>query len=259
MIRYEDIFSLERGPSRLLPQKAYTPRYPPTPFSAEFLSLIDAFPDGFRSLALEGILPLGIITIVCRTTVAFERSGGKRTYVPISATENLCQSERRRYDCFSEACPWLLAPDDQVHPLLKPLTLALMLWCCNAFVVVRSYTCVYAGCLRALTTWLFKSTPKGLSARNIPRDGTITIDEYDCLIWIWIVAIDSWRFDTANKLLPTGEELLVRFESRFLFEFAHLDVLEEVLARFFLTGELRGAVRTLWNGLPVSPSTVGRC
>ena len=202
---------------------------------------MDAFPSGFRSLALYGILPLEVITLVCRATVAFQRNGSNGSiYIPFSPAENLCLPERRKYDCFSEACPWLLAPDDQVRPLLKPLTLALILWCCNAFIKVRSYTCIYAGCLRALTTCLLTPTAKEFS-------GAMVADERACLIWIWIVAIDSWRFDTSNKLLPTGKELLIDFESHFPHEFAHPDVLRDVLARFLLTDELRCAVKTLWN------------
>jgi len=177
----------------------------------------------------------------------------------LSQSENLCQSERRRYDCFSEACPWLLQPDDQVHPLLKPLTLALILWCCNAFVKVRSYTCIYAGCLRALTARLLSPASRRASTSDIPKNNTMAADERDCLIWIWIVAVDSWRYDTANKLLPTGENLLVHFESRFPYEYAQVDVLRQVLARFFLTDELRCATETLWNERSSPPSVAGSC
>ena len=243
------MFALERGPSRLVSRKPYFLKYPPTPHSTEFLALVDVFPSGFRRLALQGIVPVELITIIVRATLAFRQNSNSSTYVPFSATENLCHSERRKYLCFSESCPWLLAPDDETHPILKPLTLALMLWCCNAFVKVRSYTCIYAGVLRALTVWLLDSVDRHLSTNDEARDSTVAAGEKDCLLWIWIVAIDSWRFDTSNKLLPTGKQLLVCFERLFPYEFADADVLQEVLDKFFLTEELRGAVKTLWNEL----------
>ena len=37
----------------------------------------------------------------------------------------------------------------------------------------------------------------------------MAVDEHDCLIWIWTVMVDSWCFNIADKLLPTGKKLLV--------------------------------------------------
>ncbi|OQV03992.1 Fungal specific transcription factor domain-containing protein isoform 1 [Cladophialophora immunda] len=156
-MQFDNMYALERGPSILVSLQRYRPRYPPFPLSPRLIKIISAFPDGFRCLVHHRLLPLDVIELLFRISATVRRCADSNTYVPFNTAENPFHSKRRKYDSFSDACPWLFAPEDKVHPLLKPLTMAMVLWCCNAYSTIRASTVVYAGFLRALTMLLLRS------------------------------------------------------------------------------------------------------
>ncbi|EXJ71995.1 uncharacterized protein A1O5_04498 [Cladophialophora psammophila CBS 110553] len=185
-MQFDNIYSLERGPSTLVPPRRYRPKYPPFPLSPRFFTIISVFPDGFQCLARHRLLPLEMIELLSRIAATVRRCFGSTVYVPFSATANPFHSERRKYDSFSDACPWLLAPEDNVHPLLKPLTLALLLWCCNAYSAIRASTVVYTGVLRALTMRLLRAPVILEPPANLRTHLAEAADDEDCMLWVWM-------------------------------------------------------------------------
>ncbi|KIX97983.1 uncharacterized protein Z520_06062 [Fonsecaea multimorphosa CBS 102226] len=247
MVRFDNIYALERGPSVLVPLPRYRPKYPQFPLSPRLSQIIIDFPDGFRCLTHRRILPLDMIELLFRISATVRRCAGRATYVPLNKSENPFHSKRRKYDSLSDACPWLFAPDDKVHPLLKPLTMALALWCCTAYYTIRASTVIYTGFLRALTMRLLREpiTPKPSTSSQADLEGAA--DEEDCALWIWMVTLDAWRPDGAAKPHPFGKGLFARFQSRFPEATTDFAVLDKVLRRFFWTDSLRAGVKTLWN------------
>ncbi|KAJ9612469.1 hypothetical protein H2200_004066 [Cladophialophora chaetospira] len=249
--QFDDIVSFERGPGTLLPRVLYCPIYPSIPFSRETQQLVSTLPDGFQYLAFQQILPLDIIELLSRINNAVRRSGGKNTYVPLSRTANPFHSQPGRYDSFSQACPCLFVPDDQVYPLLKPLTLALAVWSCNAYSEIRSAGLVVSGFLRSLTRRLQQMYTPANSPVGVQDDHVQSLGERECWIWIWIVGIDAWTSHDGQELHPIGKELFQCFKARFVPETVNPSILDRILESFFSTDDLRARVQSLWNETPI--------
>ncbi|OAP56941.1 hypothetical protein AYL99_09053 [Fonsecaea erecta] len=243
-MQFDNIYALERGSSVLVTLQRYRPKYPPDPPSPRLTQIINSFPDGFRCLAFHRLLPLDMIELLFRIATTVGRCAGRTTYVPFDTAENSFRYTRRKYDSFSDACPWLFAPEDKVHPLLKPLTMALVLWCSNAYSEIRASTVVYAGFLRALTMRLLRApiVPKPPISPQV--DVGKVPDEEDCLLWIWMVTLDSWRPDGAKSLHPFGEHPSARADPQ--------AQLREAIAE---TGGIQGFGQTLNVNLPFSAFT----
>ncbi|KIW71605.1 hypothetical protein PV04_03748 [Phialophora macrospora] len=253
--QFDDIYTFQHGPGPLFRPIEYLPLYPSHPFSRETQDLVGTIPEGFQRLALNQILPLDVIELLSRIAHALRRCGRKNIYIPLSDAENPFHFRQRRYDTFSEACPCLFAPEHQVHPLLKPLTLALAIWSCNAYSTTRSASLVTTGFLRSLTTRLQQTpTATGTSvSAHIPSSPSV--DEQECWVWIWMVAIDAWMPPDSRELLPVGKELLQCFKARFPRAATGPNIRDGILTRYFSNNDFRVRVRSLWHEVPNSSTT----
>src|SRR6202000_472442 len=98
-----------------------------------------------------------------------------------------------------EACPCLGISDDS-HPVLeKLLSLTLI---CYSYIAYgsSSYPTQLRGARFETTKKISSFSPKSPA-------------EEDCLIWMWVIIIDSWRM--GSQLQPTGLSLLFNLQSRF--------------------------------------------
>jgi hypothetical protein len=233
----------------------YFPIYPSHPFSRETQDLVRTIPEAFQSLALTQILPLDVIELLCRIAHTLRRCSGKNTYIPLSKAENPFHSQERRYDTFSEACPCLFAPEHQVYPLLKPLTLALAVWACNAYSTTRSASLVITGFLRSLTTRLQQTPVATYTSISAHIHSSQTVDEQECWIWIWMVGIDAWMPHNSQELGPVGKELLQCFKARYQHAATNPNIRDRILTRFFFNNDFRARVRSLWHEVPNSSTT----
>lgn len=215
--------------------------------------IISSIPEGFQRLAEQDVLPIDIIELLFRVTHAIQRSKGGRTYVPLSTTENPFHSQLRQFNCFSEACPCLFASDDEVPPLIKMLSMALAIWCFNAYSSSRWGGLVVTGFLRSLTRRLQQGSVTTSAAHDqLGGARTQSIDEQDCWIWIWLVCIDAHVARDGRTLLPVGNQLLKCFKARYPLETADVAILDRVLQRFFCMDYIRVRVAAFWQDTPVS-------
>jgi hypothetical protein len=113
---------------------------------------------------------------------------------------DIFRSRPRRYNDFWEACSCLAAPDADGPNFEKLIVLALLLYCLHTFSPMRAVTAVYNGSRMNLTNVIRKTRMGG-------------VEEEECLMWIWMVLVDSWR-DASEKLLPTGIELMHQSRER---------------------------------------------
>jgi hypothetical protein len=107
------------------------------------------------------------------------------------------------------------------------LTLGVILFSATAFNEMRAIPTVFRGPRDGLTERLLKSSPPAI--HDDAQD--------QCYQWIWAVAIDSWRGAT-RELLPTGQELLVKYHDRYSSRWEHPDDLVRTLKQFWWTQDL---------------------
>lgn len=169
----------------------HIPVYPAFPLSPDIRELFVKIPVGFQSLVMKGKISVELIEILSRAADATE--SGFDGIIPGS----LRDSEYRKYHDFVEACPFLASDATRVA-LEKDICLAVLLYCSNAFTRIRSSTALYASCRMQLTRSLQQNDYSSLSQ-----------PERECLFWVCIVCIDSWRQNgPTSPLLQKGSSLL---------------------------------------------------
>ncbi|KIX01954.1 uncharacterized protein Z518_07893 [Rhinocladiella mackenziei CBS 650.93] len=245
-MQFDYIWSLAKGSSLLAPPTQYAPIFPSHPFSQWLVETITLLPTGFQNLVRQCLLPFDTIELLSRVGDAGRRSKGSSIYVPLEPDKNPFHSQRRKYNSFSDAVPCLLAPEEVVPPLLKNLSLALILWCNKAYYDNRASSMISVGSRRVLTTRLLELPPPATASKPRLSEATSS-DEKDCTVWVWLMALDSWRLDDGHSLHYVGRELLAQLKQQFPRETADLDVLDSILVKFFWTDDLRAGVRTYWD------------
>jgi hypothetical protein len=151
--------------------------FPPFPLNATSLHQIDELPAGFRTLAMQRVLPEDIIRLLARITHASKRSANGNVYLP--ADKSPFQMTIRKYHTWSDASPCLLAEDGQVYHLLKPVLLALLVWCCNCYATVRPFDFGTSSFQHALVERLFRTGPTNVVPLQL---SAIARDEDDCML-----------------------------------------------------------------------------
>jgi hypothetical protein len=142
------------------------------------------------------------------------------------------RSRPRRYHDFWEACSCLAAPDLDGPNFEKLIVLALLLYCLHTFSPMRAVTAVYNGSRMNLTN-VIRKTIMGC------------MEEERCLMWIWMVLVDSWR-NASEKLLPTGIELMDQSRERWGYVRDWSEV-TEILGSFFWDKAFASRCRLYWH------------
>lgn len=170
----------------------HIPVYPVFPLSADLREIFIKVPVGFQSLIMKGKISVELIEVLGRMADAAE--GGVNSIAPQSD----CHSKHRKYNDFLEACPFLATSDASKVTLEKDVCLALLLYCSNTFTTARSSAALYASARMELTRLLEQNDYSAL-----PQP------ELECLFWVCVVCVDSWRQNgPTSPLLPMGEGLL---------------------------------------------------
>jgi hypothetical protein len=192
--------------------------------------MITRLPPRLQTLVTKGVLSLNILPLLCRATHLAHLSTRGRF-------ELLSKSRRstKLYDDFWEACPCLCASDDSCTMLEKLLSLTLV---CYSFLAFgsRSYPTALRGSRFEITKKIGTYSPQSQT-------------EEECLIWMWIVIIDSWRL--GSRLQPSGISLLFNLQSRFP-ALRHVSAVTDIANRFIWTGDLNKSVHVYWDDL-ISP------
>jgi len=220
---------------------AYEAVYPEYPFSPETYSLVSQLPPGFRKLAQKGRIALDMLTVL-KNIVAFQMWSDKHEADLRRVLLAAAPLKKRHCDIW-EACSCLLVPGPSFE---KYLCLALILYCLNTFSPRRSYLS---------SSNLGFTTPRHLLTQKLPSFSEYSEDETDCLIWIWLVLIDSWRAKDGSHS-DGAETLLLQFAERFP-SYCAWTRIEYVMKQFFATDSMMADIRrcgTLW---PVAFITKG--
>jgi hypothetical protein len=112
------------------------------------------------------------------------------------------------------------------------IVLALLLYCLHTFSPMRAVTAVYNGSRMNLTNVIKKTRMGG-------------VEEEECLMWIWMVLVDSWR-DASEKLLPTGIELMHQSRERWE-KVRDWNEVAETLGSFFWDKAFANRCRFYWD------------
>lgn len=192
------------------------PVYPAIPLSDDLQDIFAKVPSGFQTLIVRGKISVELMETLSRAADVAE--GGIEAITP----GNMYQTRHQTNHDFIEACPCLGTVDGDKPNLEKQLTLALLLYCANAFTDARSSTSLYAAARMELTRLLLR----GQNDWSIPP-------EEESAFWVCAVCVDSWRrADSSTQLLPYGVKLLPILQEQ-----ATLHSPEQVLQKFFCCKE----------------------
>jgi hypothetical protein len=228
LMHYDTFWAMEGGETMFPGERPrYEPVYPTRPFSMALCSIIARLPFGFQQLFVESALPMNILPLLSRATHITNLGGYDRHELLLRT-----RGSTKPYNDFCEACPCLYAPDVSPPMLETLLSLTLICYCYTAF-GSRSYP-------TALRVARLEATKK------IPLVSPKSQTERDCLIWMWIILIDSWAI--GKSLQPLGTVLQFDLQSRFP-ALRHEDAVIDLVSQFLWTPDLTKSVRTYWKDL----------
>jgi hypothetical protein len=190
---------------------------------------LELLPTGFQCLRLCHAISTPTLRIVERVV---NKRAGQDTYIS--------------KQFLHEQCPGLFTPDtpDGEPALERVVCLALLRYCINSIKVNRA---CFKGC--QFSRFVFEL------AELLPLlnpDKFTTQCQKDCLLWVWLMAIDSYSAD-AYGLFPEGVDLLVQMRDRYpqTVNWEYTDFAE--VGRCFLWNEnIEGIVRNYWPALRIA-------
>ncbi|KIX94218.1 uncharacterized protein Z520_09928 [Fonsecaea multimorphosa CBS 102226] len=209
-------------------------------YGPDDLETIERLPCGFRNLARAGALSSETLQIIHRISVKRdwspqdheyrERQGEEKTkvYGPVAG---------QAWN-FWDACTAFRNPEGPEGPSLeKMIWLALFRYCANRANRLRPKACIYHSATMQLTARL--PTFRVSNSRT----------ERDCLIWIWLVAIDSWAMaQDSTEMYPEGLQLVSQMHKAMpeLGDWEWWD-LESLGQKFFWREDIRTVLRANWE------------
>jgi hypothetical protein len=228
LLHYDVFWAMETGKT-MFPghRREYEQRYPIHPFPSELWSSITKLPAGFQKLVTECVICFDILSILSRLT-HISRLGYHNRLEFIKKTRKMGGS----HNDFWEACPCLGIVDDLSPDLEQLLSLTMI---CYSFTAFSSnyYPSAFRGSRHALTKKISSYAPKSQA-------------EEDCLIWMWVIAIDSWR--TSSGLPQPGLALLFKLQSR-LPALRSLSAVNAIVRQFLWPREFSIAANRYWEDL----------
>lgn len=217
--------------------------YPKLPLDQDALRLMATLPPGLQTLGQNQRFSFHALVVLARAT-DYTRNMTKIPRPGWAPHFDSC----RRYNDFSEACPALTMPDDPQYKFENLVCVTLIVYCCLAFVEARCMDILVRGARTQLTQRVPNLHPVASRHGNFECH----IAENQCQIWMWIVAVDSWRMadvpyhQRSSALAPEGHALFCKL----LQEHPHLCRLEEVekvVVNFLWTDQLRRSLRLYWE------------
>lgn len=188
-------------------------------------------PRGFQRLAYQGYLALDVIHILGRVADAHAMYGPGQSH----EQRRTPSWQRSKHNDFWECCACLAEPG---LGLEKAICLTLLLYCTNQFSPVRK-------CVKGMTVY---NGPRAFLTKNISLIRASEASEKDCLVWMWMVLIDSWRSDD-GLLLSSGDVLLMQLRRRFP-DLRAWSKLNGILGKFFYPEPFAVACKTIWESSP---------
>ena len=226
LMHYDTFWAMETGET-MFPgeRRPHDPVYPAYPFSPALNAFAATLPSGFQKLVFECVLSNDLLPILSRA-VRITRLSDRGRYELLAKTKRT----PKEYNDFWEASPCLSILDDSdpIFDTLLSLTLV-----CYSFIAFESRS--HPTCLRGA---------RSRATRSIPLYTPRSEAERKCLIWMWVVVIDSWRM--GPRLQEGGVSSLCAFQTRFP-EYRHVDAVVELGDQFLWTRYLTSSVYLYWN------------
>ncbi|KAJ4512159.1 hypothetical protein HRR83_006123 [Exophiala dermatitidis] len=236
LIQFDYFWTLETRTESIFPlaKRKKHRVYPQHPFRDDILSMIATLPSGFAAIAQKGTLGIDVLQILSRVSI-FLRS--KISRQPLAIDKDPVPEDQEYPDIF-DACSCLHSAASTEHSLEESICLTIILFCFNIHSHADSHTKItsYRGSRQELT--------RSLPFVPCPGEPYSREPERECLIWIWMVAISSWR--TGRGLSQEGQWLSCAFFARFDEARCLADV-EDAMRRFFWYQPLCEEWRLTWS------------
>ena len=232
LVQFDYFWMLETNSSTMFPfsRRKEHRIYPQHPFSSDLNTLINTIPPGFRAVAFQNTLGVDVLQILSRVSKYVEsKSSGYA-----SVTEGSPVVEGQEYPDIFDACSCLHSSPSTEHSLEKNLCLAVILLSFN----------VYSPAIKGLDNLAPYRGSRQELTRSLPASEFKTPEERNCLIWIWMVVVESWYVDGA--LAREGLLLSVAFFNKFD-EAGSWDRIEMVMRQFFWDEQLARVWRQCWQ------------
>jgi hypothetical protein len=195
--------------------------------------ILRSLPDGFAQLAFEGHLSLDVVEVLSRMAQDPALTNSAKSRPAIDGT-----GLRTKHSYVFSSCAAFSSPDLPAGPSFeKVLCMALVRYCINATNLLNCSVTIF-GVRLELTNTL----PKFSSYHCSPI-------QRDCLLWIWIVCIESWR--VMGTLTAHGWLLLIEMRKQFVVVgiWSYADV-DRLCSRFFWTKDFAERARSFWEAEP---------
>ena len=190
------------------------------------LAKIAKFPGGFREMALEALIGLDIVHIIDRICDYMSSK------IDLSKATSKVQSDTEEDvpDIF-DTCSLLHVSSAHGHMIERNICLAIILFAFSVYSMMRDSAAVCQGARQALT-------------KTLPLTRYSNQTERDCLIWIYMTTIESWR--TGDDLAAPGRELMRQMTTRFV-QTTSWPALNNILKKFFWYEPLARQWFTCWQ------------
>jgi len=208
--------------------------YPQPPFTEDIDAIVHQIPFGFRNIAQGGRFTKEMVVLLGRICY-FERLGNVDEPLlreTLSSADGICQTAHNN---FNEACPALSLPGTCLE---KYLSYALLLYCNLTFspkpALLEACNLIFA-------------IPRFLLTRDLAAFEAKPTDEERCLVWIWLILIDSWII--ANKFRSVASTALsLQLISKYPC-CGDWTYVEGILKDFFASATVLGSLQDHWSGL----------
>ena len=231
LLQWNFFWTLNGGTSLLSEPNRPKSRYPSIPLSYDLRNLIASIPPGFKALADTGGLSTQVLQLLSRVNqlvISTRSKHESQQFLDMPLVD-------AKLD-FQSSAP-CLEDDDTLKPSLeKALCLALILFSTNTMNPIKPKKSVWGQVAVGSRAWL---------TTNLNRFGAITPLCEQCLLWIWLITIDSWGADT-GVLLADGIRVFDSFKSRFPHFTLDWDITSQVVRKYFWSQDLDDFCRSIW-------------
>lgn len=229
LLQWDYFLTVNNGEEPLVPARgAYRSEYPSLPLSDEISGIVKTLPLGFKKLVQAGRLSCQVLELLGRAQEMVD-SVAAGTTKAFLATPN-----ENPYPDYRAAVPCLDAIDGGEAGLERLISFAIFLLTSRLLSPVKT------------AIWSLPTTgSRTLITQQALNCQVDNEDERHCLIWLWLVGIDSWGV-VSGTVPEKGQELMQQLKSRFP-KASNWRYLSDVVKEFFWTDDLESSCERYWH------------